>query len=100
MYIMALSSSMPGRMASSSASTPLWSALRAGIGLNHDGVLIFHPPVLIDIHHGAQLFHAGQNGEFFRLDTADARGAQHGAYIGGDFLPVALDLPRSEARRV
>ena len=61
-------------------------------GVEHDDVVTLLPPVLIDVHHGAEFFHAGQNGQFFRLYTADARGAQHGAYIGGDFLPVALDL--------
>ena len=32
---------------------------------------------LVHVHHGAELFHAGQDGEFFGLDVADAGGAQH-----------------------
>jgi hypothetical protein len=61
-------------------------------GIEHDDVVAFLTTVLIDVHHGAELFHSGQNGEFLGLHTTDACGAQQGAHVGRDFLPMALDL--------
>ena len=61
-------------------------------GVEHDHVVALLAPVLVDVHHGAELFHAGKNGEFLGFHAADAGGAQHGTDVGRDLLPVALDL--------
>ena len=63
-----------------------------GSGVEDDDVVALLAAVLVDVHHGAELFHAGKDGEFFGFDSADAGSAQYGADVGGDFLPVALDL--------
>ena len=60
--------------------------------IEHDHVITAFAPELVDVHHGAQLFHAGQDGQFFRFDVADAGGAQDGNHVGGDLAPVPLDL--------
>ena len=60
--------------------------------IEHDDVVAVLAAELVDVHHGAQLFHAGEDGEFLGLDVADAGGAQHGDDVGGDLAPVALDL--------
>ena len=67
-------------------------ALGGGRAVEHDDVVAALAPVLVDVHHGAQLFHAGQDGEFVRLDTAEPGGAQDAGDVGGDLLPVAVDL--------
>jgi len=40
--------------------------------IEHDYVIALFAAVLVHIHHGAQLFHAGQDGEFFGLNAADS----------------------------
>ena len=63
-----------------------------GRAVEHDDVVALLAAELVDVHHGAQLFHAGEDGEFLGLDVADAGGAQHRDHVGGDFAPVPLDL--------
>ena len=63
-----------------------------GSGIEDDDVVTLLAAVLVDVHHRAELFHAGKDGEFFGFDSADAGSAEDGTDVGGDFLPVALDL--------
>ena len=49
-----------------------------GRGVEDDDVVALLAAVLVDVHHGAELFHAGKDGEFFGFDSADAGGAQDG----------------------
>ncbi len=63
-----------------------------GRAIEHDHLVTPLAPVLIHVHHRAQLFHAGQNGQLLGLHVADAGGAQDGNHIGGDLAPVPLDL--------
>ena len=63
-----------------------------GRAIEHDHVVALLAPELVDVHHGAQLFHAGQDGQLFGLHVADAGGAQHGDHVGGNLAPVPLDL--------
>src|SRR5439155_1351196 len=44
------------------------------------------------VHHCAELFHAGEDGQLLGFHVADAGGAQNGNHVGGDFAPVPLDL--------
>src|SRR5260370_38845713 len=64
-----------------------------GRAVENDHVVAPLAAELVDVHHGAQLFHTWKNGELFGLDVADASGAQHGDHVGGDFAPVPLDFP-------
>ena len=61
-------------------------------GVRHNDVVALLLAVLIDVHHGAELFHAGENGEFFGFDAANASGSQHRTHVRGDLLPMTLDL--------
>ncbi len=63
-----------------------------GRAIEHDDVVALFAAELIDVHHGAQLFHAGKDGQFLGFDVADAGGAQHGDHVGRNFAPVAFDL--------
>ena len=63
-----------------------------GRGVEHDHVVALLAPVLVDVHHRAELFHARKNREFLGLHAADAGRAQHRAHVGRDLLPVPLDL--------
>ena len=63
---------------------------RRGIEDNH--VVTLLAPVLIDVHHRAELFHAGEDRKFLGLHAADAGSAQYRSYVGRDFLPMTLDL--------
>jgi hypothetical protein len=63
-----------------------------GRAVEHDDVVALLAPELVDPHHGAELFHAGQDGQFLGFHVADAGGAQHGNHVGGNFAPVPLDL--------
>ncbi len=63
-----------------------------GRAIEHDDVVALFAAELVDVHHGAQLFHAGQDGQFLGLHVADAGGAQHRDHVGRNLAPVALDL--------
>ena len=63
-----------------------------GRAIQHDDVVALLAPELVHVHHGAQFFHARQDGQFLGLHVADAGGAQHGDDVGGDLPPVPLDL--------
>src|SRR6266404_2882559 len=64
----------------------------SGRCIEYDDVVAVLAAILVDVHHGAELFHARQNGQFFGFDVADSRRTQYRDDIGGDLLPVALDL--------
>lgn len=66
--------------------------LGGGRAVQHDDVIAFLAAELVHVHHGAQLFHARQDGEFFRLHIVDAGGSQHRNNVGGDFAPVPFDF--------
>ena len=66
--------------------------LGRGGGVEHNDVVALFAPVLVDVHHGAEFFHAGQDGEFLGLYAADTGGAEQGDDPGGDLFPVALDF--------
>src|SRR5579864_7722853 len=63
-----------------------------GSAVENDDLVTILAPELIDIHHGAQFFHAGQDGQLFGFDIADAGGAKDRDDVGGDFAPVAFDF--------
>ena len=60
--------------------------------IQHDHLVMPLAPVLIHVHHGAQLFHARQDGQLFGLHVADAGGAQHRDDVSGNLAPMPLDL--------
>ena len=66
------------------------SAVGAQSSIDH--VIALLAAVLVDVHHGAEFFHAGKNGQFFGLHVFDAGGAQHGDGVGRNFLPMPPDL--------
>src|SRR5581483_5836990 len=64
----------------------------SGGAIQHDHVVDALAAELIDVHHRAQFFHAGQDGQLLGLDVVDAGGAEHAGDVGGNFAPVPLDL--------
>jgi hypothetical protein len=65
---------------------------RRGRAIQHDDVVSAFAAELVDIHHGSQLFHAGQDGQLLGLDVADPGGAQYRGDVGGDLAPVPFDF--------
>ena len=63
-----------------------------GRAIQNDDVIALLAAKLVDVHHGAQLFHARKNRQLLGFHVADSGGAQHGDDVGGDFAPVPLDL--------
>ena len=63
-----------------------------GRAIEHDHLVALLAPVLIHVHHGAELFHAGKDRQLFGLHVADAGGSQHGDDVGRDLAPVPLDF--------
>jgi hypothetical protein len=61
-------------------------------GVEHDYVVTLFTLVLVDVHHGAELFHAGQDRKLLGLDPADPGSAQDRGHVGRDLLPMTLDL--------
>ena len=64
----------------------------SGGAIEHDHVVALFAAKLVDVHEGAKLFHAREDGELLGLHVANAGGAQYGNHVGGDFAPVPLDL--------
>src|SRR6201987_879448 len=60
--------------------------------IEYDDVVAVLAAIQVDVHHGAELFHSRQNGQFFRFDVADSRRTQYRNDVGGDLLPVTLDF--------
>src|ERR1043166_10075633 len=60
--------------------------------IQHDGIVAAFTPVLVDIHHRAQLFHSRQNSHFFSFDSGAPGGAKNEKNIRRDSPPIALDL--------
>jgi hypothetical protein len=58
---------------------------------NHD-VELLALSILVDVHHGAEFFHSGEDGHLLGLDSTKTGGAEHGGNVKRDFLPMALDL--------
>ena len=63
-----------------------------GRAVEHDHVVALLAPELVHPHHGAELFHARQDGQLLGFHVADAGGTQHGNHVSRDFTPVTLDL--------
>jgi len=64
----------------------------SGRAIENDDVEIARLAVLIDIHHGAEFFHAGEDGHFLGFDAGEAGGAQDAGDVAGNILPVALEF--------
>lgn len=47
-----------------------------GSAIEHDDIELLFCPVLIDVHHGAQFFHAWEDGHLFRFHIAQARSSE------------------------
>src|ERR1700747_3311318 len=66
--------------------------LCSGRRIEYDYVITPLAAILVDVHHGAELFHARQNGQFFGFYVADSRRSQNRNDIRRDLLPMAPDL--------
>lgn len=51
---------------------------------------VFAP--LVDVHHGGEFFHAGEDGHFLGFDVVEAGGFEDAGDVAGDLLPVAFDF--------
>src|SRR6185369_13105632 len=63
-----------------------------GGAIQHDDVVAVLAAELIDVHEGAEFFHAGEDSEFFGLHVVDAGGAQDADDVGGNLAPVAFNF--------
>ena len=66
--------------------------LGCGRAIEHDDIELLLSPILIDVHHRAQLFHARGDGHLLGFHFAQAGSPRHGSDVAGNPAPMPLDL--------